>query len=692
MRTPLQRVMRPDSIAVIGASERPEAIGTRVIRNLRLMGYPGRIYPVNPRYQELGGLLCYPSLAALPEVPDAAFLAVPATAGPALLQEAADLGIAAAFTNSNGYADGDEDGVALQRQLEAIAHRHGIALAGPNNLGLINVHDRCAVWTPRYMEAVRPGPVAVISQSGSVALILSEDERKLGFSYLITTGNEAVLTVADYLDEIVRDGRVGVILLFLETVRDPARFARAAAEARRRGKPIVALKLGSSETGRALVQAHTGSLAGEDRLYAAWFQALGIIRVRTLDEMLETAVLLAANPAPPPTRTVVPVSLSGGESALMADLGTELGMAFPPLAPETLARLRPAFPPYSKIGNPLDAWGLGFNADRFRLVLDALVADPAIGVIAFAVDAPGQGGCDVPYACIMAEACAAVSTQQRLVFLNNTAGTGVNADVRAILDRAGIAYLSGMRPALAAIAHLLRLGAAPEPAGPIPEGAKLPGDETARFAALAAAGVPMTAMATVTSATEAASAAAQLGFPVVLKGVADHLPHKSDLGLVRLGLADPAAVSDAYAKIAAVLATHARPGAPGSIVVQTMAAEGVELILGIRNLPGFGSFLLVGLGGVLVEVSDQVAVRLGPVDAAGAMAMLEETAAARLLRGVRGRGPFAIAAAANAIAAFSRFGAAHANHYAAIEINPLIVTAHAAIGVDLLLEPHGEPE
>ena len=292
----------------------------------------------------------------------------------------------------------------------------------------------------------------IISQSGSIALILSEDERDLGFAYLITAGNEAVLNIPDYLAELAVDDRVEVILLFSETIRDPQKFQAAALTAGERGKGIIALKLGSSSEGRALVQAHTGSLAGEDRLYDAYFKALNILRVRDLDEMLETAVLLSKDTAALPTGGNVMVTLSGGEAALIADLGTDLGLKFPKLAPETLAALRPAFPPYSSIGNPLDAWGLGFAADRFRIVLHALLADPNINLIGFSVDAPGRGGGDVPYACIMAEACVDAKTRKRLVFFNNTSGLGVNAEVRAILDRGKIPYLSGLRPALAAIA------------------------------------------------------------------------------------------------------------------------------------------------------------------------------------------------------------------------------------------------
>ena len=449
MRLPIKRILRPKSIAVVGVSERPEAIGTRVMSNIRKMGFAGPLYAVNPRYEKIGELKCYPALSALPEPVDAAFLAVPSHGGPDLVEEAGRCGIRALFINANGYADGDADGVALQRRVEATAAKFGIAICGPNNLGIMNVHDRVAMWSPRYMKVPKSGSLGVISQSGSIALILSEDERDLGFAYLITAGNEAVLNIADYLAELAVDDRVEVILLFSETIRDPQKFQAAALKAGERGKRIIALKLGSSSEGRALVQAHTGSLAGEDRLYDAYFKALNILRVRDLDEMLETAVLLSKDSAALPTGGNVMVTLSGGEAALIADLGTDLGLKFPELAPETLAALHPAIPPYSSIGNPLDAWGLGFAADRFSI---ALLADPNINLIGFSVDAPGRGGGDVPYACIMAEACVDAKTRKRLVFFNNTSGLGVNAEVRAILDRGKIPYLSGLRPALAAIA------------------------------------------------------------------------------------------------------------------------------------------------------------------------------------------------------------------------------------------------
>ena len=237
MNFQLNKLLQPRSIAVVGASERPDAIGTRVIRNLRRLGFSGRIYPVNPRYREIEGLACVPTLSALPEPVDAAFFAVPAQLTVGLMDEAAANGIRAVFMNANGFADGDAAGRSLQQRVTEIARTNGIAVCGPNNLGLINVFDKVAAWTPRYMMEPKEGPIALISQSGSIAIVLADDERKIGFSYLITAGNEAVLSVADYLQYVVRDDRVHVILLYLETIWNPEAFAAAAKEALQRRNP-----------------------------------------------------------------------------------------------------------------------------------------------------------------------------------------------------------------------------------------------------------------------------------------------------------------------------------------------------------------------------------------------------------------------------------------------------------------------
>ena len=485
---------------------------------------------------------------------------------------------------------------------------------------------------------------------------------------------------------MAEDDRVEVILLFIETIRDPRRFAQAAAEAARCGKRMIALKVGASEGGRVMVQAHTGALAGEDRLYEAFFKSLGIVRVRDMDEMLETAVLFRANPALPPTPHVAAITLSGGEAALLADIGHELGLPFMRLGAETLAKLRPAFPDYATIGNPVDAWGSGFDSERFLLVVDTLLSDPALGTIVFSINAPSRRGEDIFYGRAMADACArAQAHDKRIVFASNSVGNGVNPALRALLAPLQISYLSGARAGLAAVRNMASLcGVKVTPPAALASPAPWPGDEPARFRQLIASGVPMVEADIARNREQAMRIASRIGFPVAMKGVAEHLPHKSDLGLVRLNVADTSAAAEAFDALADALARHGG----GEVVVQKMAGDGIELIVGIRNDPEFGSFVIAGPGGVLVEVADQASVRRGPVDQMEARAMLAETSAGKLLAGVRGKGPWDADAAASAIAALSRFGAAHLTSLATIEINPLIVGREGALGVDVLAEPH----
>lgn len=692
-RSALERLFNPRSIAIVGASTREDSIGFRVIRNLRKFGFGGAIHPINPRYPEVAGLQCLPSVEALPPDVDAAFIAIPAQNVSGVLDEVGRKGIRAAFANASGFADGGVAGRELQQKLADTAARHGIALCGPNNMGLVNVHDRAAVWTQLNMTKVTPGPVAVIAQSGSITLALAEDERHLGFSYLVTCGNEAVLGVGDYLDYIVRDDRVRTVLIFVESIRNAARFGAAADAARAAGKRVIALKTGTSQSGRSLVAAHTDSLAGDDAVYDAFFRRHGVIRVNDLDEMLETAVLVTAYPRPPANRHLVPVTLSGGEAALIADLSAEAGLELSGLSDGTVARLRPAFPDFARPQNPLDGWGLGFNAKNFGIIVDALQADPDVGAVALCVDAPGSGGGDVPYTLQMTKLVGKPEHTKPIIFFNNTSGTGPNEDVRQALVPFGIPYLSGMRNALVAMAHWI----GPPPSANIAPAASAAVDakgieaalsrgpmrQTALFRLLRDNGVPMASCEAVSSATEAAAKAATLGYPVVLKGCADEFAHKTELGLVRLGLRDADAVSVAYGEIDAALGASATR----EIVVQPMVGEGVELIVAARSEPGFGTVVVVGLGGIFVEFIKSVSVRLGQIDTAEARAMLDECRASEMLAGLRGKGPYDITAAAEAIAALSRFAVAAGPYVGSLEINPLIVGTKGAVGVDVLLTP-----
>ncbi|HYB70233.1 MAG TPA: acetate--CoA ligase family protein [Candidatus Bathyarchaeia archaeon] len=699
MTLPVGRLLAPRSVAIVGASPREDTIGFRVIRNLRRLGFPGAIIPVNPRYPAVAGLACYPSLSDLPAPVDAAFIAVPNTGGPALVEEAGRAGIRAIVVNASGYADGGPEGQDLQRRLTDAARAHGIALAGPNNMGFVNVHGQTAMWTAARFPTLTPGPLAIISQSGSIAIALSQDERQLGIAYVVSAGNEAVLTAADYLAEIVRDDRVRVVAVFLETIRDPAGFLEAAAEARTRGKPVIALKVGRTEGGRAAVAAHTGALSGEDAVYDAFFERHGVVRVRDLDEMIEAATLFAAYPVPPPSRKLTVVTLSGGEAALSADLGTELGLEFPALSPSTLERVREAFPPFATPRNPVDAWGLGWDRDRFRRIVEALVDDPDLPTITFGIDATAGGGGDTSMMTDAAGTCVEIAarTDKRLVFFNNATGGGPNPGIRDVLRKAGIPYLAGMRPALAVLARWAahgewRLRAASSAAVPTPGHRPTPAavdprrlDEVARFRLLRDAGVPAVEVVAVHSADEAAAAAERLGYPVAVKASGADIAHKTDRGLVRLGVDGADALAVAFRDLTA------RAGPAVTVILQPMAGPGIELLVGVRNDPAFGSLTVVGLGGIHVELLRESAIRIGPVTPEDARAMLRATPAATLLAGVRGAGPFDLDAAVDAIVALSAFGAANQGVLAAVEVNPLIVLprGRGAVAVDVLLESKG---
>ncbi|MHB1219582.1 MAG: acetate--CoA ligase family protein [Alphaproteobacteria bacterium] len=691
----LAKLFKPKSVAVIGASTRETAAGWRVTRNLKNGGFKGGIYPINPRYEEVLGLRCYPDLKSLPETPDAVFIGIPAEQVASVLEEAGKAGVKAAVMNASGFADGGPEGIARQKVIEKIAADYGIAVCGPNNTGFINLVDETQIATWPRMPNLKRGSVAAVTQSGSVAIALGQEEFDLGLAYVITAGNEAVCGVGEYLDYLVRDPRVKVVALYIETIRNPVLFAKAAREAARRNVRIVALKVGATEQGMAAVAAHTGALAGDDKVYDAYFRRLGVVRVHDLDELVESARLFSFYPDPPRTKSVVPMTFSGGQAGVIADLGSQLGLDMPQFAPKTLARIKPAFPVFATPRNPLDAWGLGWDTQRFTDMVQALADDASIGAVAFAVDMPELGGADtfivedmLPVAKVVAS-----KTDAKIVWINNMTGGGYHKPMLEQIKQAGFPYLRGLRTAL----NLLHKWTNYEKPGERPSVPPMPAGATkvkslaepARFKLMADAGVPMCACTAAATRAEAIEAAKRAGFPVVLKATAPNLPHKTELDLIRLNLKDADAVGAAFDDLSRKFKAVPNVGEAAAIVVQPMAGPGVELIVGVRNDPRFGSAIAVGLGGTFVEILREARVEIGPVTPAEARKMLDATRAGTILNGFRGKGPYDIDAAAEAIASLSRFGASTMGTLSAVEVNPLIVLekGKGAVGVDVLLEP-----
>jgi acyl-CoA synthetase (NDP forming) len=696
VRNSLDVLMNPSSMAVVGASTRSEATGSAVIRNLDAIGYTGDIYPVNPRYEEIQGRRCYPSLSAIPGDFDSVFIGVPAGAGPALLAEAAAKGARAGYVNASGYADGDEAGKQLQRELQEVARANGMAVCGPNNTGLVNLHDRAAPWTAGPIGA-SPGRVAIITQSGSASLVLSEDPRRLGLAYVITAGNEAVTTAADYLEHVINDDRVEIVLMFLETIRNPERFALAADKARRLGKRIIVLKIGRSDVGKVAVMAHTGSLAGNDSTYDAYFRAHGIIRVSDFDEMIETAVLFSAYARPPVTPHVVPMTLSGGEAALVADLSAEVGVSLPPFRPATRDRIAAALPPFSQSArNPLDAFGLGWDFERFSQMIDALLDDPDVGVIVPAIDAPSSGGGDAEWAREMAILFEklAPDTDKKFVIFNNSGDLGLDSELDEILRRARIPCLTGMRESLVALnrwTHFDDRVIAPidsvltesaERAAAVMRDAQASDEDV--FAALGLAGVPMVATASVSTVDGAVRVSGRLGYPVVMKGITADVGHKAKAGLVRMGVGSAAAVRQSMHALRTRLDELGAPPDARSITIQAQGPRGFEVLIGTRA-DALGLVVVVGAGGVDAEQRRDVAVRIGPVSEEDVLAMLSETNIGKAL-GALDAGNVARALARSTVA-LADVAAAASPDVVALEVNPLIVSDDGQLlGVDVLRE------
>ena len=678
----LDALLRPRSVAIVGASPRAGSAGSNLVANLLAVGFAGPIYPVNPRYAEIHGLRAYASLSEIAEQPDAVYIAVAAEHGPKLVEEALAVGARSILLNAAGYAEAGDGGRHLQDQIAGIAGKGGVPVCGPNNLGLVNLADGVALWTSQ-MPRGRPGPVAVISQSGSVALALGDDPAGLGLAYLITAGNEAVTGVADYVSALAEDGRVKTILLFLETIRDAAALAKAVAKARAAGQTILAVKVGRSAQARAAVAAHSGAMSGEDAVVDAFFRRHGIRRAASLDDLVQMA-RLSLLPAPAAGTAPVYVTLSGGQGAAVADFAAAAGMPVADLPAQLATDLSPEFGG-SACHNPLDVWGLGWDAERFARIFAGLVAAPAADPIVLALDTPATGGADSPMAAEMLEVAGRHEKHEKTVVLcANSALSGVPEPLERRARELGIPLLRGLDGAMRALAAWRQEAEAPAstlaaPAAPMTR-AEL--DAALSRAVRFAPSVP------VASSADAVERARGIGGAVVLKGIAPGALHKTELGLVRVGLASREAVEAGFDDIAGRLARLAPQIGPGHVALQPMIPAGLELLVSARRDPQFGPLVMVGAGGTLVELLADTALRLGPVSRDEARAMIAQTRIGRLLGGYRDSVVYDEDAVLEAVVAVSRIIAAAPADVTSIEINPLIVLpkGQGAVAVDLIVE------
>lgn len=683
----LQRLLNPRSLAVIGG--RPAEVA---VEQCRAIGYAGEIWPVHPTRSRLGGVPCFTDLSQLPGVPDAAFVAVNRETSIGTVAELARLGVGGVVCHASGFAEDGEEGARLQERL--VAATGDLALVGPNCLGFVNYLDGAALWCEQQGGTRVESGVALIAQSGNIAENLTMQRRSLPIAMLVTIGNSAVTGVVELVDAMLDDPRITAIGLCLEEIPEVAAFSRVALRALHQRIPIVALKSGSSELGAQVTLSHTSSLADSDVLVDALFGRLGIARAHDVETFLETLKLVHVHGCRPGTR-ISSASCSGGEAALLADLAHRIGLTMSALPPGVGSRLRDVLGERVSVRNPLDyhtyIWGdLEKLTECFTALLEADLDQQLL-----MLDFPRSDRCDASeFETTVAAFVAAQEKTGARACVVSSLPESMPEEVGQRLLEAGIAPMQGIATCLTAIAAAARIGAAhesvdeilplPPAGGPVPT-AVVAWDEVEAKAALAAYGVPMPRSTVAASASELPTATRQVGYPVVLKALAEGLAHKSDVGGVVVGLDSDGAV---------VRAAEGMAGVADRFLVEQMV-DGVvlELIVGVQRDARLGLGLTLGAGGVLVELVDDTATLLLPATRGEIRAALTGLRVGPVLEGFRGT-VADLDAVVSAIEAVAAFAADHADRLVEIEVNPLLVLPQGAMAVDALIrlaEPTTRP-
>jgi acyl-CoA synthetase (NDP forming) len=690
----LRRLLAPDSIAVIGASGDGETLRGRLTRALIGHGYRGRVYPVTRSQREILGLGAYPAVADLPEAADLAIVLVPAAVVPETLEACGRRGIGAAIVISSGFAEeGGDAAQARDSALQRLAQRYGILVCGPNSEGLVNPLARLvATFSPVFddprcsllPETPHGRPIAVGCQSGALtfAFFNRGRDRQLRFTYQISAGNQTILEAHDYVDWMLDHGGAEIFLLYLEAIGRPDRFRAVADKAAALSRPLIVAKIGHSAAGRRAAASHTGSLAAAGAVDDAIFRHHGIIRGEDLDHMLDVAAAFAFCPLPAGNRVAV-ITGSGGSAVWMADILAAHGLEVPVLEDDIRRRILALLPSYASAKNPVDATAQAIHevgyARLVEIVRESRRIDTILLIGSLANEATAtkraaelaalDGPRDKPILLVTYTGASgpAMAAFAAAGIPSYTAMPGCARAIRALVDYARFQERR-RRPPPAATPAVVRASATEALVG---AGAIL--TEVAAKALLAGYGIPRLPEMLATSADAAVAAAARIGGPVALKVQSPEIVHKTEAGAVALGVTGERAVRAAYADVL----RNAEAACPGAaiegVLVQRMAPPGQEMIIGVSRDPSFGPMLMVGRGGIHVEVLRDVAFAPVPIGVDAAQDLIGELKGAALLDGVRGAAPADRRALAELIAALSRFAVDHADRIAEIDLNPVIV-------------------
>ena len=696
-------MLRPASVAIVGLSADQEKHGGRVLSFLRKIGFEGDIWGVHPKTPAIAGVEVFPSIKDGPESPDAIILAVPPPAIPDVLEDAAEKKAGGAIIFSGGFAEVGDEGESLQRRVCDIARAGGVRLLGPNSAGIIYPAARTILsfltCLERPAEEIRPGPVGLVTQSGGTGSFMFNlaADRGGGLAISVSTGNEADVELGEVFEALVENPDVRSIALLLETVRHGPRFIAAARVARAAGKPVAACKIGRTEAGHGIMRTHTGALAGPIRTYEAAFESLGITSVRSPAELLDVAEVMACTPLPTGDGVGV-VTHSGGAAIMMADRAEELGISLPDPSSEMKEKLEP-FLQMGASGNPVDLGGIVTQPERYGEVLRLFLNDPAYDLV-IPVSTPHPSAHSVGRGRELIKIAGETNKPLPNLWLAGKLGRE-GAD---ILRKAHMPIAENAESLMLAVRGLIRLGRMKradkkriileKPDGRILK--KLQKDtinknndtitlsEADSKERLVALNIPVVRSTLAANIEEAARAAGEIGYPVVLKINSPDLPHKSEAGGVRLNIGDEKALRREWEKMMADLAAHS-PGAriEGALVEEF--APGVEMILGTVRDETFGPMVLVGTGGVLAEALDDVALALAPVSEEEAGRMIASLRGRRLLEGFRGAPPADLGELASLIARLSRIAAAYEAGIASIDLNPVVYSGGRWRAADALI-------
>jgi acetate---CoA ligase (ADP-forming) len=703
----LARFFAPRDIAVVGAS--PTSAWARfVVASASAVGFRGELTPVHPRHASVFGTPAVPSLRDLPSPPDLAFIMVPTDAVEDVIDDAGAAGVRGAVVLASGYRETGTEGRALEDRLVARAAGHGITLLGPNCLGFLNAHAQAGPYALTVPLPLTAGPVGIAMQSGALASVVLAfaRSRAIGVSTLASLGNEAMVTASDVINYLIEDEDTRAICLFLEQIGDPAAFAAAAERADLAGKPIVALKAGSSAAGSQAALAHTGSIAGDDAVVDAVLRQLNVIRVTSIEELLSTGALLGYGPRPAGRRMGV-LTASGGACDIIADRAAEQGLEIPDFAPSTQAAIAPHVPPFAQVRNPLDVTGYFLANQRTSALtaidhaLDAAADDHGLDFVFFSgLTLPDVRPPDATTADLLDERVAWVGARMASSRIPVISVASTCVDVtpfgRDLLGRNGIHLLGGMELGVRAIGNAIRWaegrgkawpGPAPAAAaGSHPDGAWREADARELLASF---GVPLVPGELVDSVDGAVAAAKKLGYPVALRISSPQITHRSDIGGVALGLRTVTELRSGFRRVRTAGQAAADATIDG-VMVSPMRTGGVELLAGVSVDPAFGPVLAVGLGGIFVEVLGDVSLRALPVAEPEVVEMLGELRGAPLLRGIRGRRPADLEALARIIVRIAEAALSLGGSLSALEINPLWVDGDDIEALDVLVVTSGQ--